>query len=113
MPKPSPTTISLIESSAVFGQQVSFKVEPSNKVKNRAKLWVANKAVQNGVIVSAEYLPIEWPSPDSEFGIAGPFTLGPTPGWLSGAADCVAYVWEFPASESALRGAIFMYTVGA
>ena len=113
MPKPLPTTISLIELSPVFGQQVSFKVVPSEKVKNRYKLWVANKAVQNGVIVSAEYLGIEWPSPDSEFGIAGPFTLGPTPSWPSGAADCVAYVWEFPASESALRGAIVTYTAGA
>ena len=84
---------------------------PGDKEKNIFNLWVANQVFQMGVRVAAEYLPVQWVNGESEEGIAGLFTLGPTTMWPGGAAQGTAYVWRFPASETPIRGAFLAYEI--
>jgi hypothetical protein len=85
------------------GDTVSFAVSASvHKERDLYLLWVANKCFQDGTIVYAEHHPVT-------DGLSGPFTLG----WRGdGAAECTAYVWMFPDTETPLRGASMTYSAG-
>ena len=94
--------ISLNESSPRFGGTVSFTVnaDPSTNIYI---LWAANKCSQGGVIVYAEYQPVQ-------NGQAGPFTLS----WADGgAADCEAYVWLFPDPATPITDGLMTYSAAA
>ncbi len=72
-------TITIAEGIPHFGTEVTFAVDGGDD-----GMWVRNECSQNGSLVYAEYNRVEG-------GFAGPFTLGPTPSWSGGAADCHAY----------------------
>ncbi len=75
----STVTISIADGNPHFGTEVVFAVDGGDD-----SMWVRNECSQNGSLVYAEYNRVEG-------GFAGPFTLGPTPSWSGGAADCHAY----------------------
>jgi len=90
------------ESGPSAGDAVTFAVTANVKERDLYSLWVANKCSQDGVSVYVQHLPVH-------SGLAGPFT----PNWTGGgAAECTAYVWMFPDSETALRGGSMTYSVG-
>jgi len=84
------------------GDAVTFAVTANLKERDLYRLWVANKCSQDGVVVYVQHQPVY-----SE--LAGPFTLNWTGG---GAAECTAYVWMFPDSETALSGGSMNYSAG-
>jgi len=96
------TAQALSESGPGAGDSVTFAVTANVKERDLYSLWVANKCSQDGVVVYVQHQPVY-------SGLAGPFTLNWTGG---GAAECTAYVWMFPDSETALRGASMNYFVG-
>ena len=61
-----------------FGNQISI-------VGGEDGQWVRNECRQGGQLVYAQYQKVIG-------GISGPFTLGPTPSWSDGAADCTAFL---------------------
>ena len=78
-------TISIAESNPYqFGETITFAVD--GKEPNNGNLWLANRCFQGGELVYGE-------SQRVVDGLAGPFTLGPTPSWSGGAADCEAQVF--------------------
>jgi hypothetical protein len=91
------------------GESVTFAVDPVG-VKDRGlyMLWVANTCTQDGVTTYAEYKPVSYTS--YRVGQSGPFTLSSV-GWTDSAANCVAYVWEFPNTHTPLSGATLTYEV--
>lgn len=89
------------ESGPSAGDPVTFAVSANVKKRDFYSLWVANKCSQDGVVVYVQHQPVY-------SGLAGPFTLNWTGG---GAAECTAYVWMFPDSETALSGGSMNYSV--
>jgi hypothetical protein len=66
-----------------FGETVTFEVHTTSTAP-----WVTLKCYQNGTQVSQE-----------SNGVGrGDFTLGPTPLWTGGAADCTATLWTYGSS---------------
>ncbi len=98
----NPQFAAFAESWPAAGDSVSFAVTANVRDRDLYKLWVANKCSQDGVPVYAAYLPLH-------DGLTDPFTLD-WPG--GGAADCVAYVWLFPDTETPLSGGSMSYSVG-
>lgn len=99
----SETFTAASETWPAAGDTVSFAVSASvHKESDLYKLWVANRCFQDGTAVYAEYHPVT-------SGLSGPFTLGWSDG---GAAECTAYVWMFPDTETPLRGALMTYSAG-
>jgi hypothetical protein len=81
--------------------RVAFAVTANVKPSDTYLLWVANRCYQDGVVVSAEFQPVQ----DS---VSGPFTLS----WGGGgAASCTAYVWIYPDTGTALSGGSMDYSV--
>jgi len=100
----SDTFTPALETSPARGGTVSFAVSASvHKESDLYLLWVANKCFQDGTTVYAEYHPVT-------NGLSGPFILGWSDG---GAAECTAYVWTFPDTETPLRGASMTYSAGS
>lgn len=89
------------ESGPSAGDPVTFAVTASVKERDLYRLWAANKCSQDGVVVYVQHQPVY-------SGLVGPFTLNWTGG---GAAECTAYVWMFPDSETALSGGSMNYSV--
>jgi hypothetical protein len=78
------------------GSQVSFAVTANVKPTDVYNLWVSNVCSQNGVVVSAEYHPVQnW--------VAGSFTTG--------GSQCTAMVTLFPDVWTALKGGSMTYSV--
>lgn len=98
------TTITLNDLAPQSGQNISFTVNHAHNEKNIYKLWVSLKGLKNGDLLVNQYQPIEWPLGAGNEGTAE-FTLGLV------AEDYFAYVWRFPKSEDALRGAIVIFEV--
>ena len=74
------------------------------KANEAYTLWVANKCYDaSGQLISAEYLPVTWAQQTAypTNGSAGPFTTS--------GSSCWAYVWQFPASETPMRGVELKY----
>jgi hypothetical protein len=71
---------------AHFGQQVTFAVSTTSTTQP----WVDVKCFQNGTLVYEQANGIFATSLNQIF------TLGPTPSWTGGAADCTAYLqnWD-------------------
>lgn len=79
----SGSTITLDQAGTHYiGDTVSFTVSTST-----TDPWVRNQCSQSGKLVYAQ-----WKFVVS--GNTGPFTLGPTPSWVSGGADCKADVMD-------------------
>ncbi len=98
-------TISIAESNPYqFGETITFAVD--GKEPRKGNLWVVNQCFQGGELVYSE-------SQRVEDGLAGPFTLGPTPSWSGGAADCEAQVWLTGSSPKPINGATVSYHVEA
>lgn len=82
--RPPSVSLSVVEAPPYsFGQQISI-------AGGEDGMWVRNECSQNGSfkpkdLVYAQFVRIEG-------GVAGPFTLGPTLSWLSGGADCHAFL---------------------
>lgn len=107
-----PVTITAVNPSPRIGDQVSFLISaPSVKERDLYYLWVANKCSQDGTLVLAEYLPVEWTDITQRVGNSGPFTLWSTAEWTGGLVSCTTYVWKFPSSETPLKGASVTYLV--
>lgn len=70
---------------AHFGQEVTFSVSTTSTVYP----WVAVKCSQDGALVYEQANGIFTTSLNQVF------TLGPTPSWQSGAADCTAYLQDW------------------
>lgn len=68
-----------------FGQKVTFAV--STTVTSQP--WVVAKCYQSGVLVYSQANGI-FPTSLGQI-----FTLGPTPAWSGGAADCTAYLQDW------------------
>lgn len=84
------------------GGQVSFAVETDvRKASDLYKLWVANKCYQGGALAYAEYQPVL-------DGASGPFTLS----WPEGGAECTAYVFLHPYTQTPIRDASMSYSAG-
>jgi hypothetical protein len=66
-----------------FGQQVYFTVS-ADRVE---RPWVNTRCYQDGELVYAQ-----WHGAFDSYRFDPVFTLGPTPSWQSGDADCVAEV---------------------
>ena len=94
-------TITLDTHNPQVGQSVTFSVSTNAREKDLGSLWVANRCRQNGVPVYQEYHGVQ-------SGTSGPFTLN-WPG--GGAANCTAYVWFFPDTETPLTGLTSEYSV--
>ena len=82
------------------GSTVSFTVTANVKASSVPYLWVANWCYQDGVAVYAEFQGVQSWS-------AGPFTLS----WNGGAAQCTAYVFLFPNTNTPLPGGTMSYSV--
>lgn len=80
-------TINVLTTYPVFAGNVYFNVVGRNI--STGEMWLLNECRQNNTVVYQQYLKI---APD---GNSGPFTLGPTPSWSSGGADCSATVELF------------------
>jgi hypothetical protein len=80
-------TINLLTSYPVFAGNVYFHASGRNI--STGDMWLFNQCKQNGSIVYQQYLKI------SSDGNSGPFTLGPTPTWSGGEAECMAIVESF------------------
>jgi hypothetical protein len=83
-------TISLVllnstDGLAHFGQKVTFGVATTVTTQP----WVVAKCFQNGALVYSQANGI---FPTS---LGQVFTLGPTPAWSGGAADCTAYLQDW------------------
>ncbi len=91
-------TITIAEGNPHFGTVVVFAVDGDGAG------WVRNECSQNGSLVYAEYNRVEG-------GFAGPFTLGPTPSWSGGAADCRAYA--LTSMLKPVKGSDFFYQTEA
>lgn len=73
-------TITLDQADPHFGDLVTFTV--STDMDND---WVNARCYQSGALVYSQWR-------EAQDYSAGPFTLGPTPSWSGGAADCVAEI---------------------
>jgi hypothetical protein len=82
--KASKFTITLLTTSPTFSETANFKVYGVSL--ETGSYWLHNRCTQSSVLVYEQYLKI------SASGDAGPFTLGPTPSWTSGQAECTASV---------------------
>jgi hypothetical protein len=81
------------------GQEVSFAVTAAvSKESDLYSLWVANKCFSGSSLISAEYQPVHST-------VASGFTIP------AAATSCTAYAWQFPNSETPLRGASMTYSV--
>jgi hypothetical protein len=83
------------------GDTVGFAVTANVKPSDLYNLMVRNRCTQNGTVMWVDDEPVL-------SGQASPFTFGWNGG---GAAQCTAYVWLFPDSETALRGGSMSYSV--
>ena len=97
-------TVSIAEGNPHFGTTITFAVD--GKEPHNGNLWLANRCFQGGELVYGE-------SQRVVDGLAGPFTLGPTPSWSGGAADCEAQVWLTGSSPKPINGATVSYHVEA
>ena len=105
-------TITIDQAAPVFGQTgITFTVSQS-KYHNAEHFWLRNECYQGGIIVYAQLQPVVWDAA-VETGTAGTFTLGPTPSWTGGAADCQAFFVDmFNNRNDELRSTATFYTVG-
>ena len=97
-------SITLDNPNPTVGQIVNFSVSTTKaNERDLGYLWVANRCKQNGVPMYQEYHGVK-------NGLSGPFNLN----WTNGAAaECTAYVWFFPDTETALSGMRVDYSVSA
>ena len=106
--KPSSNTsnITINENPNTIYDTVSFSVSRDivKKKSDLYSLWVGNKCYVGGNLVSTEYQGVQWPI--SGDGYAGLFSLNSSRG-----AECTAYVWKFPSSETPLKDASVTYNV--
>jgi len=84
------SSISLVllngDTEAHFGRQVTFNVSTTAT----AEPWVNLNCYQNGTWVSGQ-----WQGFFPGYSWGQTFTLGPTPSWHGGAADCTARLVKF------------------
>lgn len=83
-----------------FGESIGFAVDGGALTAPA----VVSTCSQNGEVVYGE-------SHGIVAGFSGPFTLGPTPMWTGGAAECVAQVWETYQNAKPVRGAFVSFHV--
>ncbi len=79
------TTLDSTDGLAHFGQKVTFAVSATTTTQP----WVGLKCSQNGTLVYKQANGIFANSLDQIF------TLGPTPAWTGGAADCTALLQDW------------------
>lgn len=77
-------TINLFTTYPVFAGNVYFHATGRNI--STGQMWLMNECRQNNSVVYQQYLKI------ASDGNSGPFTLGPTPSWPEGGAECKATV---------------------
>lgn len=77
-------TINLLTTYPVFAGNVYFHA--SGRDISTGQMWLLNECKQGNAVVYQQYLKI------ASDGNSGPFTLGPTPSWAEGAAECSATV---------------------
>ena len=99
------TTITLDTQNPQPGQAASFTITHAHNEKNISKLWVALKGFKDGVQVSAQYEPVQWPNGEGEEGTAGTFFLSPE------AEDWFGYVWRFPKAGNVIHDALIAFEV--
>jgi hypothetical protein len=80
-------TINLLTTNPIFAGSAYFNV--SGKYIASGGMWLLNTCSQDKALVYQQYLKI------AIDGNSGPFTLGPTPSWTSGGADCTVAVGLF------------------
>ena len=83
------------------GDTVAFAVSANVKPSDTYNVMVRNRCTQNGIVMWVDDEPVL-------NGQASPFTFAWSGG---GAAQCTAYVWVFPDSETALKGGSMTYSV--
>ena len=84
--KPPSIDISIVEAAPhSFGSQLNFAVTGGED-----GMWVRNECSQIGSFKPGDLVYAQFNR--VEGGVAGPFTLGPTPSWVGGGADCRAFV---------------------
>jgi len=95
-------TINLLTTHPIFAGSAYFNV--SGKYIASGEMWLLNTCSKDKAIVYQQYLKIAMD------GNSGPFTLGPTPSWSSGEADCTAAVGLFQHGSFRTQASI-SYTV--